>query len=923
MSMPGHPAALFSGLGRQVAGAALACGIVILTLGLLLQAGKQQRHYRDQHQQQLRQAAVQLAQLTSARIDAAALLLRASGPPALSRRAFSSLQPVASGAAALRAAGLDSSLSELERQAIEGGGTVLFGAAQADGSGSLYLLRTNPRGQWLLAQLRDSWLWPDDGGSLRRYSLIDAASRLRFGAPSDVTDIAGHVAAGLDSLPLRGAGDLAWTQGGSAWVGAMAHVSGSNVTTGGTLALVVMEPDRPWSVAFFSALRTQATLLLPLLLLAAWFGWHYGAPQLRTLRQLRRALLQLPDRRVPVAAEPGITPELRQLVEAFGRSAAGIEAQQAMRKLLDEIDALLLSGGDCESAIDQVLGRVRAAAQADNVGLTLVDPGAGMHGRLFVVSARGGAPVNRVGLDANMAATLRESDGGLTIARCEQGRHSFLAPLQAAGSDFFWVWPVMAADELAAILALGYAEPPPHAARIAETGQLCAQHLGLALSSNARAERLYRQANYDPLTQLPNRQLFHAELQQELGKELPGALLYIDLDHFKRVNDSLGHEAGDRLLAVVAQRLRGAVRGSDTVARLAGDEFTVILREIGQLADVVAVADNIVGAMRTPVRLGGRDHYVHASIGIARFPADGVAPDELLHRADLAMYRAKDVGRGAAVCYELQMEAPGHAATDSGLFNAMKRRELSLYYQPQYRVADGQLVGMEALLRWSKPRHGMQDPAQFIPAAEQSGIIVDIGGWVIEAACTQLARWRDAGLGAPRVAVNLSRQQLRDHGLVATLQRQMQLHDIDSSQLCFEMNEAALADADSADNVRELAALGVELVLDDFGTGSTALATLRHHPVGAVKIDRSFVEKLGEDPAAAALADTIIVMAHGLDRSVIAEGVETVEQYEYLRERGCDVAQGYFLAQPLSAQDMTSLLAGRLVASPLEQSARA
>jgi EAL domain-containing protein (putative c-di-GMP-specific phosphodiesterase class I) len=269
------------------------------------------------------------------------------------------------------------------------------------------------------------------------------------------------------------------------------------------------------------------------------------------------------------------------------------------------------------------------------------------------------------------------------------------------------------------------------------------------------------------------------------------------------------------------------------------------------------------------------------------------------------------------------MEAPGHAATDSGLFNAMKRRELSLYYQPQYRVADGQLVGMEALLRWSKPRHGMQDPAQFIPAAEQSGIIVDIGGWVIEAACTQLARWRDAGLGAPRVAVNLSRQQLRDHGLVGTLQRQMQLHGIDSTQLCFEMNEAALADADSADNVRELAALGVELVLDDFGTGSTALATLRHHPVGAVKIDRSFVEKLGEDPAAAALADTIIVMAHGLDRSVIAEGVETVEQYEYLRERSCDVAQGYFLAQPLSAQDMTSLLAGRLVASPLEQSARA
>lgn len=908
------PVALFSGMGRRVAWTALVCGLAVLALGLLLQASKQQRQYRVMHQQQLRQAAVQVAALAQGRIDIAALALRTQTVPGPQPHVpmFTSTQLMPAAGYAFRSGGMLFTLSTREVDTLAGGGTVLLGGRAETGTGHLYLLRAFDARRWILAELSDEWLWPSAAETgATQITVFDSQGQLRFNSVAGTADIGGHVTSRLSMLPVRGAGDLAWNQGGDAWVGAMARISGGSVSSDLTLALVAMEPDRPWSAAFLSALRTQSAALPLLLLLAAWFGHRFAGPHVRALRQLRRAVLQLPERRVPVPLAPQLVREMRQLIEASNRTGEAIEAQQSTRRVLDEIDALLLPGGDYENVIDQVLGRVRAVVNANNVGLTLVDPSSAMHGRLFVVNAHGGAPVNRVVLDIEMVETLREADAGLTIVRCEDGRHSFLEPLQSTGSDFFWVWPVMAGEELAAILAVGYVEPPQQAARIADTGMLCARHLGLALSSNARAERLYRQAHFDPLTQLPNRALFHEQLHQEIRKGTACALLYIDLDHFKRVNDSLGHEAGDQLLSNVAQRLCGAVRATDTVARLGGDEFTVILRDVGGPADVSAVAESIIGAMRVPMRLAGREHYVHASIGITLLQGDGAGPEELLHQADLAMYQAKEQGRGMAAFYSPKMAERRATVADSGLYRAMKRREFSLYFQPQYRVSNGALVGIEALLRWQKPRDGMQSPAEFIPAAEEAGIIVDLGGWVIEAACAQIAQWRDAGLAVPRLALNLSAHQLRDPELIQGLRRQMDRYRVPASALEFEMSEAALADSECSPGLEALAAMGVGLTLDDFGTGSTALANLRRHPVGAVKIDRSFVDKLSDDPAAAALAGTIIVMAHSLDKRVIAEGVETLEQLDYLRERGCDIAQGFFLAQPLSAQDMTALLLGR------------
>jgi diguanylate cyclase (GGDEF)-like protein len=819
-------------------------------------------------------------------------------------------------------------------QALTAGRSVLQAGPVPGSESGLFIVRTvdtrNP--QLLVVQVSNAWLW----SPLRDLHLdmsvlaLDQSGQEYFSTLQHTPDLAHWIAQHFAALqPDEDGhypnGDLAWNQQGGAWVGAMAALELPPPATGVRIGIVTGGPDRPWSVAFDSALRTQSALLVAVLLMAALAGEAAGRFYVPSFRQLRRAVSNLPHRITQLTPDPRLCREFSQIIEAYNRSAQVIGTQREAQRALEEIDGLLLMGGDYESVIDQVLMRVRAATGANNVGLTLVDPAMTGHGRLFAVDADGGCPVNRVVLDEEMSQALRESSSGITVVRCEEGRHSFLMPLQQGGSEFFWVWPVLVNQELAAVLAVGYPETPPQSARVAACGTQCAQRLGIALSSTARTDKLYRQAHFDPLTQLPNRLLFRDRLAQELAaiSQSPsrGALLYIDLDHFKKVNDSMGHAAGDQLLSIVAQRLRSCVKEGDTVARLGGDEFTVILRHVADAAAAAAVAERIIQSMQMPVRLSGRDHMVRASIGVTVFPDDGVQLDELLRNADLAMYRAKDMGRGTAVFYSAKMTSSGGRVADSGLYRALKRREFSLYFQPQYSVRDGSLRGVEALLRWQRPRDGIVASAEFIPAAEESGLIVDLGGWVLDAACTQLAQWREMGVTVPTLAVNLSVQQLRDPGLLPEIRRVLDRYRIQPSQLAFELNEAALTDADSQSCIEELSDLGVSLTLDDFGTGSTALANLRRYPVSAVKIDRSFIEELAENASAAALASTIIVMAHSLDKQVVAEGVETLEQLDFLRERGCDVAQGYFLARPLPAAAMTELLLGREPDIEAEQSA--
>jgi diguanylate cyclase (GGDEF)-like protein len=609
--------------------------------------------------------------------------------------------------------------------------------------------------------------------------------------------------------------------------------------------------------------------------------------------------------------------DLQTVIRGFNRCAARVRTQLANLQTLSEVDRLLLQPGGLEPVLDAILTRVQRVTGCSSAGIVLRDPDAPWRGRVYLAArSQRDLPVSRVALDENMMQTLASEPEGLTVTRCEQARHSFLMPLNGLGAEFFWVWPVKLETRIEAILAIGYREPPSPDPHISRCGNEFAARLAIALTKSAREEQLYRQAHFDPLTGLPNRVLFcsrlSAELQGAVVGQARGAVLYIDLDHFKKINDTVGHAAGDQVLSIAAQRLRACVKEGDTVARLGGDEFAVILRDVAGTEVAETVAQRIVLSLQQPVNLAGVDHTVCASIGIARFPQDGAAIDDLLRNADSAMYRAKDLGRGRAVFYDTDMGGQRPAAADSGLQLALRRREFSLFYQPQYAIADGSLTGLEALLRWQTQREGLRHPGDFVPAAEESGLIVDIGGWVMETACAQLAAWREQGLSPPRLSLNVSLQQLRHPEFARNVRRVLERFGLPGSMLELDIDEQVLADPANRAMIERLADTGVCLALDGFGTGYSSLAYLRQHPISAVKIDRSFLAHVPQDSSAATLIETIIVMAHSLQKRVVAEGIESIEQLDFLRERRCDCAQGFYLARPLPAASVTDLLSSRI-----------
>ncbi|MGD9597160.1 MAG: EAL domain-containing protein [Steroidobacteraceae bacterium] len=752
----------------------------------------------------------------------------------------------------------------------------------------------------------------------RRIALLDGEGRLLFSSaplPEDVVAMFARYAATQEGT--RSALPLAWQAAGLEWQGGLARLA---MDAGAPAWSVVVFRQRPGWAEAAPPVAPELGALFGLALAGAAIGTllltrRYVLPAAR----LRAAFVRDDERRDMPAVRSADADELGDALDAYNRLAARLTERLFALETLGEIDRLLLGSAELEQMFDTILVRLQAVTRSDGVAITLIDADSADYGRVYFTAPQlSDLPVVRIELDPDMLATLAGAREGVTIARCEPERHSLLRPLAELGAEYFWVWPVVAGDRLVAALSLGYREAPVPDPAIARYGAEFALRLSVALSNSARDERLYRQAHFDALTSLPNRLLFRDRLAQELASTSAGgtrgALLYIDLDQFKRVNDTVGHSAGDQLLTIVAQRLRACVKDGDTVARLGGDEFTIILRQVSDPDAVRTVADRIIASLEAPVNVAGRDHLVRASIGITLFPDDGVHIDELMRNADTAMYRAKEAGRGRAVFFDRTSTARQLTATGSGLYRALRHREFSLFFQPQYAVGDGRLVGLEALLRWQTPRNGLKFPAEFVPAAEETGLIVDIGAWVIDAACAQLARWRAGGMAPPRLAVNVSAQQLRSAQFLENVRRALSRHALAPDHLELEFTEAALADRAVEPVLHALDAEGVRLVLDDFGAGDTSLAHLRQSPVSVVKIDRSLVDEL-HDPAVATLGTTVIAMAHALGKTVVAEGVETIEQLDFLRERGCDVVQGYYLAKPMSAEAVGELLAGRAVAA--------
>ncbi|MBX9633612.1 MAG: EAL domain-containing protein, partial [Magnetospirillum sp.] len=433
-------------------------------------------------------------------------------------------------------------------------------------------------------------------------------------------------------------------------------------------------------------------------------------------------------------------------------------------------------------------------------------------------------------------------------------------------------------------------------------------------------ERIKNLAYFDVLTGLPNRRLFTDRLQVAManahrhGSAL--AIMFLDLDLFKRINDTLGHGIGDQVLVETANRLGLCIREGDTVARLGGDEFVILLPELDHLEDAAKLAERVIAHVKQPFAIDDHELYVTTSVGIAVYPDDGLTFEALIKNADTAMYRAKDLGRNNYQLYTPSMNARSfeRLTMESALRHALSRDEFTLVYQGKVDMVSGRLSGVEALVRWRHPEMGLVMPTEFIPLAENMGLIGDIGAWVLKAACRQCKSWHDLGLPPVRIAVNVSALQFREGDVPDIVQEALAESGLSPHYLELELTESVLMQRveEVAQVLRDLRQMGVHISIDDFGTGYSSLSYLKRMPIDALKIDRSFVNDIMENGDAcngegAEIVSTIINLAHNLRLRAVAEGVETREQANFLRERGCDEIQGYLISRPVSGEDLVSL----------------
>ena len=526
--------------------------------------------------------------------------------------------------------------------------------------------------------------------------------------------------------------------------------------------------------------------------------------------------------------------------------------------------------------------------------------------------------MRRIRVNAERLMEFAGQDKGFWLDDSENLQHFFPQDgFRITGKLF--VLPILAEGALSAFICLEFKYAGELQPNMLTHLQDLGGRIGVAMSAVARDEKLIYQARHDDLTGLPNRLFFKERLSSEISfAQREGrimALLFVDLDRFKSINDTLGHSAGDDLLKEAAQRLRHCGRDSDTVARLGGDEFAIILPAIPGIRSATTVAEHILQTFSQSFAVAGQENHISASIGIAIYPADGNDGEDLLRKADTAMYRAKELGRDRFVYFEERMniEVTEHKSLEREMRQGLLHKEFVLYYQPKLDLQTGQIAGAEALLRWNHPARGLVSPDTFIGVAEDTGLIDEIGRNVIWDACVQHAAWRAAGISVPRIAVNVSGRQFRRGDLVQEIGDALQTTSTPPDALEIEVTESLFINdtSDATNALMKLRQMGLKVTIDDFGTGYSSMSYLRRLPMDCLKIDQSFVGDMVTDENARAIAEVIITLAHTLRKSVVAEGVETVDQLNLLREWQCDAIQGYYFSKPLTPEQFVLFLQER------------
>ncbi len=613
--------------------------------------------------------------------------------------------------------------------------------------------------------------------------------------------------------------------------------------------------------------------------------------------------------------------EFGLLATSFNSMSSRISKQLDVLNALAEIDQLILTRLKTEDILSIIMTRTGQVIYSDLISVALVNKDNQYHLETYTSGSKHHNGIEQRQYQINQTEVNELTTPWLfQTIKDNKPLSNYLEPLANRQVNCFLILPLVISNKLTAIISLGFFKDPALSISDKSWAREYANRIAVALSNASWEQTLYHQAHYDVLTGLPNRQLLNDRLQQALfqakKEQSLVAIFFIDLDRFKSINDSLGHAMGDNLLQVIAQRIERNIYKGNSVARMGGDEFIVLLPSINQdssaITQVAVIAETLLNRIAEPVQLDGHDIRISASIGIGISPDDGIDADTLIKNADIAMYHAKDKGKGNFQFYseKLNKSTLKRLLLESDLIGAIERNEFELYYQSKVIASTGKIVGAEALIRWNHPTKGLVPPFEFIPIIETTSMIISLGDWVIRTACFQNKKWQQQGVPAILVAVNVAVKQLLHPGFVESVEKALQDSGLDPCWLELEITESAAMDdmKGTIAVLHQLKALGISLSIDDYGTGYSSLQYMKDFPIDVLKIDQSFIFKVLENHQDAAIVQSTITLAHNFGLKVIAEGVETQAHQEYLAEQGCDELQGYFFSRPVPVKDFIKLL---------------
>ncbi len=608
--------------------------------------------------------------------------------------------------------------------------------------------------------------------------------------------------------------------------------------------------------------------------------------------------------------------EFGELATSFNTMSARLGDQFETLTALSKIDREILSGLNIEKISEQVLVRLRKMVRADFACISVFDHDSAEKMYLCILDEHDKQlPAQHHNLPNEIRQLLLTHLKGIWISS-DSVRELMQTDQKKTDVEHFFMLPLTWKDQMVGFISLGFHIPVTWQEEETQRIQDYAVRVAVALVTKNREDLLLRQARIDALTGLPNRFLFVEQLQKEIAHserfERKLAIFYIDLDRFKKINDSFGHTTGDKLLCEAGDRLQHCVRQSDTVARLGGDEFAIIISEFDFDHHVITIAKQVIATLAKPFVINDEENIIAASLGIAIFPQDGTDIADLMRHSDIAMYRAKEQSGNQYVFFEEKMNAEvlKRASIERELRRAISEQQFVLYYQPQVDPKTNQVRGVEALVRWNHPERGIVAPDYFIGVAEDTGLIAEIGHIVLVEACAQYRTWLNQGIPLEYVAVNVSVKQFRDPNFSQKVVAELQKNTMHAQCLELEITESVLMDDTEVvlDMLHQLQHLGIQLSIDDFGTGYSSMSYLEQLPFDTLKIDMSFVRKIQENGEGGAISATIAAMAHALNKKVVAEGVETQAQVDFLRKHDCELIQGYFFSRPLPAAELAKFV---------------